>query len=299
MKCRYLGPLCLLALLGFAPCSPGQATDPGESAVAGQQITNLDQLLQAVRDEQRRQREVNRKREQQFLQDKRRQQALLEEARRDFDRRQQENQPLIKVTENNAEEIARLEQQLQDVVEDMGDLSSAFREFSGDFAAVLQESMITVQLPQRADALRELANTRGQPSIEEIQALWLFLQEEMTEAGKVTLFEAPVVSADGSARARQVLRVGTFSAFADGDFLRYVPETSELLVLTRQPAARFRSAASEFASASSGLASITVDPTRGSLLGILGLLLGFRDDSIDLLFRQTTHLHQCIRFDNG
>ena len=80
MKCRYLGPLCLLALLGFAPCSPGQATDPGESAVAGQQITNLDQLLQAVRDEQRRQREVNRKREQQFLQDKRRQQALLEEA---------------------------------------------------------------------------------------------------------------------------------------------------------------------------------------------------------------------------
>ena len=122
-----------------------------------------------------------------------------------------------------------------------------------------------------------LAAGQGQPSIEEIQSLWLLLQEEMTEAGKVRLFEAPVITADGTAQPAQVLRVGTFSAYREGDFLRYVPETGELLVLSRQPAARYRSAAREFAGVSDGMAPVTVDPTRGSLLGMLSYTPSLRE----------------------
>jgi biopolymer transport protein ExbB len=71
--------------------------------------------------------------------------------------------------------------------------------------------------------------------------------------------------------------VGTFSAYAGGEFLRYVPETGELLVLSRQPAARYRSAALDFASQPGTVAPITVDPTRGSLLGMLSYTPSLRE----------------------
>jgi len=244
---------------------------------AGQQITDLDQLLQAVRSEQQQQRQLNQQREARFLREKNRQQSLLEEAKRDFERRQRENQPLLAVTDTNRAEIARLEQALEDVVGDMGDLSSAFREFAGDFAAELQGSMISAQLPGRLGALAALAGAEGQATIDEIEQLWLLVQEEMTEAGKVARFESPVVKVDGTAVVQPVMRIGTFSAFSDGRFLRFVPETGELLVLSRQPAARFRNAVQAFAGSSEPVAPITVDPTRGSLLGMLSYTPSLRE----------------------
>ena len=253
----------------FAACLLLPLSVNSQEALPEQQITNLDELLESVRQQQKQQRDRNKQREQQFLQDKKQQQANLVKARQDFDRRQRENQPLVTVTERNQTEIDRLEMQLESVVKDMGDLSSTLREFAGDFAAVLQESMITVQLPGRSETLNSLASTRSQVSIEEIETLWLLLQEEMTEAGKITQFDAPVIMADGTGETRTVLRVGTFSAYSNGDFLRYVPETGELLVLSRQPSAHYGRAAKEFSSQPGEVASLPLDPSRGSLLGML------------------------------
>ena len=247
-----------------------------QDAVATQQITSLDQLLESVRETQQRQRELNAQRERDFLRDNKSQKELIAKAKREFERRQQENQPLFAVTEKNKGEIAALEAQLKALVQEMGDLSSTYREFAGDFSAVMQDSMITAQFPERSEALQELAAGDGQPTIDEIEALWLFLQQEMTEAGKVLTFETPVVVADGPAQSRTVLRVGTFSAYADGDFLRYVPETGELLLLSRQPTTRLRDEAREFAE-SGDVAPITLDPTRGSLLGMLAYTPSLRE----------------------
>ena len=262
-------PVVFLSLLAVS-------VSHAQDAVATQQITNLDQLLESVRQSQRQQRELNAQRERDFLRDNKNQKALIAKAKREFERRQQENQPLFAVTEKNKGEIAALEAQLKALVQEMGDLSSTYREFAGDFSAVMQDSMITAQFPERSEALQELAAGDGQPTIEEIEALWLFLQQEMTEAGKVLTFETPVVVADGTSQSRTVLRVGTFSAYADGDFLRYVPETGELLLLSRQPAARLRNEARELAE-QDGVAPITLDPTRGSLLGMLAYTPSLRE----------------------
>ena len=161
------------------------------------QITNLDQLLESVRQAQRQQRALNAEREREFVQNNRRQKELMAKARSDLERRKKENQPLLAVTENNKAEIAALQQELKNLVQEMGDLSSTFHEFAGDFSAVMQESMITAQFPERSEQLRVLAEGKSQPTIEQIEALWLLLQEEMTEAGKVAVFDAPVVVADG------------------------------------------------------------------------------------------------------
>lgn len=248
-----------------------------EDAPSGEQITSLEQLLESVRSEQREQRARNAAREQRFLRDKQKQQALLDTSRREFEQSKGENQPLLAVTEANAADIERLQAQLEDVVRDMGDLASTFREFSGDFAAVLQDSMISAQFPERREQLQALAAATEHPSIDEIQSLWLLLQEEMTQAATIAEFEADVVQVNGSASRRPVLRVGPFSAYSDGDFLRFVPETDELLVLSRQPAARYRDAAMAFSARPGEVSSMTVDPSRGSLLGMLSYTPSLRE----------------------
>lgn len=249
---------------------------PAQEA-SDQQITNLDQLLDSVREQQRLQRSLNAQREQEFTQDKQRQQSLLASAKREFESSQRQNQPLIAVTEANTATIAKLELQLEELVQGMGDVSGAFREFSGDFSAVLQESMVTAQFPQRSEQMQALAQSETQPTIAEIQALWLLLQQEMTEAGKISTFETPVVAADGTAVLRPVLRVGTFSAFSNDGFLRYIPETGELLALSRQPATRYREQAEDFMAGTPGVAPIVIDPTRGSLLGMMSYTPSMRE----------------------
>jgi biopolymer transport protein ExbB len=266
--CRLLATLCLVAPV----CVTAQ-----QAAPAPPQITSLDQLLDTVRNTQQQQKARDAQREERFLRDKQQQQALLSEARREFERHRNENQPLVAVTEANAAEIQRLQAQLQDLVGDMGDLSAIFREFSGDFSAVLKDSMITAQLPQRSATLHALAASESQPSIDDIQTLWLLLQEEMTEASRITVFEGPVVQVNGATAPRSVLRIGPFSAFSDGEFLRFVPETGELLVLSRQPAARYRAAAQAFTRDPGEVAAITVDPSRGNLLGLLSYTPGLRE----------------------
>ncbi|MEZ5571477.1 MAG: MotA/TolQ/ExbB proton channel family protein [Halioglobus sp.] len=273
MKC-VAAVLSMLSLMLFS-LSPTWVS--AQDKPSSPQITSLEQLLQSVRSQQREQQERNAQREQRFLRDKQQQQSLLEKAKRDFQRRAAENQPLLAVTEDNAAQIKRLQQQLQDAVRDMGDLASTFREFSGDFAAVMQDSMISAQLPERQQQLAGLASAQTHPSIDEIQSLWLLVQEEMTEAARIELFDAPVVQVDGSSKPQPVLRIGPFSAFSDGNFLRYVPETGELLTLSRQPAARYRDNAREFAALSGVVSTITVDPSRGNLLGMLSYTPGLRE----------------------
>ena len=259
----------LLVVVFFLSASPVEAVETPQG-----QITDLDKLLESVRQQQLSQRELNRQREQAFLQDKEGQQARLDQARGAFARSQSKNQPLLVSTEANKNEILRLERQLEDQLQSMGDMASIFREFSGDFAAVIAESMVTAQIPGRSEKMYQLGTIEAHPTIEQIQSLWLLLQEEMTESARVAKFDAPVVATDGSVSSLPVVRVGTFSVLSEVGFLRYVPATGELLALSRQPAARYRAAATDFINSETDLATAVIDPTRGGLLGMMGYTPG-------------------------
>jgi len=263
----YLFVLCLS--LSTPPAGAVESTEG--------QITDLDQLLESVRQQQRSQRELNEQRESAFLADIDGQQARLDQAREAFKQSQVKNQPLLVSTQNNEEEILRLEKQLEDRLQSMGNIAGTFKEFSGDFAAVMSESMVTAQIPGRSEQMFQLGQTETHPTIEQIQALWLLLQEDMTESARVAKFDATVVATNGSEREMPVVRVGTFSMLSEDGFLRYVPATGELLTLSRQPVARYRTAAVNFINSESGLATVVIDPTRGGLLGMLGYTPGLSE----------------------
>ena len=248
-------------------------------AAAAQQssITDLDQLLKSVKRDQQQEKQRQKEREAQFLRDKNRQQALLEKARSDYAREQRGNNPLINATEDNAREIESLKKQLEQRKQEMGDIYSIHNQFLGDFAAAMQQSMISVQLPQRGEQLQTLMNNRKLASMDELQALWLLVQEEMTEQGKVATFDAPVVTTSGLLDTRQVTRLGSFSAYGDNGFLRFVPETGEFLELDRQPAGRLLRDAIDFAQSQNSLQAAVIDPTGGSLLGMLSYAPNLRE----------------------
>jgi biopolymer transport protein ExbB len=239
-----------------------------------QQITDLDQLLETVRQQQASQRELNTQRERIFLKDKETQQRLIDEARDAFKRSQQASQPLIAVTEANEREITRLEKQLDQHTQSMGSISNIFHEFAGDFKSAINGSMVTAQFPDRANELQMLGEIESLPTIGEIQSLWLLLQQEMTEAAKVATFDAQVVSTDGSSHPMTVVRAGTFTAASETGFLRFVPETGELLALRRQPASRHQNFATNFIEGQGNLAAAVIDPSRGNLLGMMAYTPG-------------------------
>ena len=56
---------------------------------------------------------------------------------------------------------------------------------------------------------------------------------------------------------------------AGGRFLRYLPETDQLLVLPRQPARRYTEMAKALQAARQGLVPMAVDPSRGAILNVL------------------------------
>ncbi|GAA5317791.1 MAG: MotA/TolQ/ExbB proton channel family protein [Candidatus Pelagadaptatus aseana] len=267
--------VCLLSWSGLVLASEQPATGVDYD---GRQITNLDELLNAVRETRRQEKQLQQRREREFLNARNRQKALLEQAKRDFRIAQKDNNPLQKITELNAAEIKKLKQQLETRKQEMGDVYSIFNEFSGDLATVLNGSMTAVEFPDRSEQLQQLANRERLASITDMENLWLLLQEDMTATAKIKPLTVPVVATDGMTEMAAVTRAGAFTAFSNGRFLRYIPEVGELLALERQPAGRFQAAIADYEEAAAGeLTRITVDPSGGSLLGLLSYTPDLRE----------------------
>lgn len=203
---------------------------------------------------------------------------MLEKAKRDFLIAQKDNNPLQKITELNDVEIKKLKKQLETRKQEMGDVYSIFNEFAGDLSAVLKASMTAVEFPDRGGQLEQLANRNELATIEDMESLWLLLQEDMTATAKIQTLNVPVVATDGTTALDDVTRVGSFTAFREAQFLRYIPEVGELLALERQPASRFQSAINDYHHADAfELTRVTIDPTGGSLLGMLSYTPDLRE----------------------
>jgi biopolymer transport protein ExbB len=134
---------------------------------------------------------------------------------------------------------------------------------------VLDDSMVTAQMPGRADFLAGLADSRALPTVPELRQLWSAMVTEIAESGKVVRFAAPVETANGDMRDLEVVRVGVFNAVSDGHFLDWDAGKSRknLIELARQPSSRFVSMASDLQEAASGEAvPMAIDFTRGQIL---------------------------------
>ncbi len=240
-----------------------------QTVPATQAVTDLDQLLAKVQAEHEKERALNRQREAEFLKARDQQQQLLEKARTAYYLAQAKNNPAKMQAEANDVELAKLRKELQQSVADMGDVFSIYRQFATDFSTILNESQIGAQFPTRQMELQTLNKPEALPTIDDMERLWFLVQQEMTESGKIVSYDGKIVSASGAAKEAKVLRVGNLGAFSGDQFLRYVPETSEFIAPDKQPEKRFTRMAASFSGSEGEIGAVPVDPTRGSLLGML------------------------------
>ncbi|MDH3418275.1 MAG: MotA/TolQ/ExbB proton channel family protein [Gammaproteobacteria bacterium] len=238
-------------------------------AVAQDAPSSFDELLAAVRSDAAARSAENTEREQRFLDSRNEQQTMLDEVRADLAAENARSDQLKQQFDSNELSLGELTETLRVRVGNMGELFGVVRQVAGDTKGVIDTSLVSAQLPGRSTQADELAQSRGLPSIQELTDLYVLLLEEMAESGKVARFDAEVISAEGLAGQAEVVRVGVFNVISGDEFLQYVPESTSLQALARQPAGRFRSLAEGLSAATSGVVPMALDPSRGAILGLL------------------------------
>lgn len=230
--------------------------------------SGLDALLNQVRESAQQTSRINQEREQRFIKNKAEQAALLQKAEAERAGVEARVAGVKSRFDANQRDIAALKQQLTARSGDFVQVYAAARSSATDMATVLADSYINAQYPKRLDQLDAISKNPALPSINQLEAFWFILQQEMTEQGKPARFKAEVIDPLGAKSTVEVVRIGAFTAFAGRDYLAVPEGGGALRALSRQPSGSDRALAEDFGEATSGLAPILIDPTRGGLLAL-------------------------------
>jgi biopolymer transport protein ExbB len=163
----------------------------------------------------------------------------------------------------------------------LGEMAGTVKVLAGDLRSAIEESMTSAELDNsRLDFLTQVASQSKLPNIQELRQLWVEVQREIIEEGKISRFTTNVRDERGEIESNvTVTRVGTFNAFdSNGNFLVWQSAADagtgtgngELLRLPKQPAAQYVGMAKGFVNASAGdLVQVPVDYTRGTILQLV------------------------------
>jgi biopolymer transport protein ExbB len=268
MTCLLRTMLVLLLSLAAAAAPAEEAPGDAVAETVAEEMSLRD-LLESVRSGTASRRAELEARERRFIEARDERLGLLAEAQTRRARLEAEADRLRDAYEAGEDELADLETTLDEQSGDLRDVFSVVHQVAADMLPVIQNSMVSTQLTGRAEILERLSSTDTLPSAADLRTLWTLLLEEMDESGRVARFETPIISPSGEEGVRTVTRIGTFSALADGDYLRFLPESGRLLALARQPAQANRAAALDFEAAAEPLVSIALDPSRGAILSLV------------------------------
>ena len=278
MVVRTLFISTLLSVYLLSPAAYAQAAErdgadqngeaPVEEAPAEEAMTIAD-LVREVRDKSAAAQARLVERERRFVEARDERQALLRDAAERRRAAEREADTLRAAFELGEDELAELETQLDESAGDLREVFSVVRQVAGDAAPVLQNSLVSAQLRGRNELVERLAAGDTNPTSQDLRELWLSLLDEMEQSGKVARFEGPVISAEGEEAVIKVTRIGTFTALADGRYLRFLPDSGKLLALARQPLGTSTADAQAFENAAADLAEVAIDPSRGSILALI------------------------------
>jgi len=232
-------------------------------------IQTLEQLLEITENDRQASGVINDQREQKFLAARDRQKFLLEQAVARLDQEEKRSVRLQKQFEENEKTLEDIQETLRIRIGNFGELFGVVRQVAGETIAIVKNSIVSLQFPNREKNLTGLAEARGIPSIEQMHDLRVELLREMSQSGQVQRFQKQVVLPGGSIVDAEIVRVGVFNAITENFFLQFVPDTQSLQVLARQPARRYQSMAKDLFALDTGYTTMAVDPSRGQILSLL------------------------------
>lgn len=241
----------------------------GIAFAAAKEPDSLAELVKQAREERMLESKVLAAREQEFRGARDEQLALLEKFRAELGGERQLGEVLKARYEENDLFLNTQTAILQEKTGSLGELFGVARQVAKDTRSVLSASLVSAQKPKRDAVPTRLAERKDNPSIDELEQLWLVVLDEMQESGAIARFRAAVTSPDGTQRDQKVVRLGTFNLVSGGRYLHYLPETGRIVELGRQPAGRFLELVEDYEHAKSGLLPVALDPSRGSILNLM------------------------------
>ena len=221
------------------------------------QASDLDDLLKLVKERALFESAINKKdREREFIQKKAQQQSMLNSAKAERTAQEQRSDRLETQFEENERRLGQLQEQLDTRLGSLRELFGVLQQVAGDTVGVFEGSVVSAQFPGRGEPSRRWlprwARARSSASIEEIEELWIALQQQMTETGKVVSFPGTVIEADGGQTATTITRVGDFNLVTDAGYVNFDPNTQNIVALARRPSSRFTATVDGLQGASTG-----------------------------------------------
>ena len=235
-----------------------------------QEAKSLEQLLEQVKSNRVSEARTNTQREKAFIAERTNKQGLLNKAKRELKAEQDRGDRLAKRFADNEVTLSEKAIELDQATGTLGEMFGVVRQSSSEAFGRISTSIVSAEFPGRDEFLARMSEeSKGLPDIRELEDLWFALQTEMTESGRVSKFTTNVVSLDGGTQEQVVTRIGTFNLVGDQGYLIYDDANDQIVPLGRQPDGFMVSSAQDLRDATSGTVAVYVDPSRGSILGLL------------------------------
>ena len=233
--------------------------------------TNLDKLLELVKEGKSKEQSENTKREAEFKAARDQQDQILKAEQRELARQERIADQLEEEFRKNQEKLRIAEEAYLKQLGSLNELFGHMQSITTDSRVTFESSLTAAEFGKdREKFLGDLTQKMGEstelPTIEEIERVWYEIMREMKATGEVSRFTATVINVDGTQTECDVVRVGVYNAVCGNSYLEYVPTKGQYQFLARQPAGRYTSSAGRVsdADASSGYVSFSVDPSGPS-----------------------------------
>lgn len=235
----------------------------GVAQAQDEKATSMDQLLQMMQQSRVTESREHQQREAEFMREKASRAELLKKAEATREAEEKRSAELEAQYEQQDAQIKTMRDQRDERMGSLKELFGHLKTASGDLQANLKNSLISLQIPGRAEFAAELSrkmdNETSLPSIEEIERLIYEIQRETVEAGKVVRFTTEIASANGTPTQQEVVRIGNYGAISNGNYLFFDPISGSLQLPPSQPSSL--PDPSNLEKAQSGLSQVAVDPT--------------------------------------
>ncbi len=229
----------------------------------------LEALLKTIKAGKAQSDAANKAREAEFLKNMERQDAMLKAVKAELAAEERTMEALKKSIDENEKQIAKLQETLHIRSSNLGEMFGVVRQVSGDQIGVVKSSLVSAQYHGDDAILFKLGQAKELPNVEDLRALWFSLQQHMVRSGEVVRFDADVILPEGETAKQSVIRVGEFTAVSGENFLEYSYDDKAFLQFPRQPDGHYLSLAEDFVESNDALAAMAIDPTRGSMLGMM------------------------------
>ncbi|RPG43325.1 MAG: MotA/TolQ/ExbB proton channel family protein [Gammaproteobacteria bacterium TMED112] len=233
--------------------------------------TNLDKLLELVKEGKSKEQSENTKREEEFKAARDQQDQILKAEQRELARQERIADQLEEEFRKNQEKLRIAEEAYLKQLGSLNELFGHMQSITTDSRVTFESSLTAAEFgKEREKFLGDLTQKMGEstelPTIEEIERVWYEIMREMKATGEVSRFTATVINVDGTQTECDVVRIGVYNAVCGNNYLEYVPTKGQYQFLARQPAGRYTSSAGRVsnADASNGYVSFSVDPSGPS-----------------------------------